>query len=197
VDLGILRRTDEAWTSDNTDARDRLAIQHGYAQVYPPQTMAAWVTDVPNFLTGRSVPLRFRFHVAMSGVLGVGGDLPQWSDAELAEATALIARYKRIRPVVQHGQLYRLRPPEGDGLSSVQYVTADGTESVVFFYLPAPHYGRGPHPVPLRGLDPAARYRDEATGAVYHGAVLLGQGVRPDLPAGDYASAILHLVRAG
>jgi alpha-galactosidase len=153
------------------------------------------VTDVPNFLTGRSVPLRFRYHVAMSGVLGVGGDLPQWSGAELAEATELIARYKRIRPVVQHGLLYRLRAPEGDGLSSVQYVAADGSESVVFFYLPAPHYGRGQHPVPLRGLDPAARYRDAETGAVHHGAVLLGQGVRPDLPKGDYASAILHLVR--
>jgi alpha-galactosidase len=195
VDLGILRRTDEAWTSDNTDALDRLAIQYGYAQVYPVQTMAAWVTDVPNFLTGRAVPLRFRFHVAMSGVLGVGGDLPQWSESDLAEAAELIAQYKRIRHVVQHGELYRLRPPARDGVSAVQYVSRDGTESVAFFYLPAPQFGRLPHPVPLRGLDPAARYRDERTGEVHHGAVLLGHGVHPFLPMGDYASAITHLVR--
>ncbi|HKT05808.1 MAG TPA: alpha-galactosidase [Rugosimonospora sp.] len=195
VDLGILRRTDEAWTSDNTDASDRLHIQYGYSQVYPAQTMAAWVTDVPNFLTGRSVPLRFRFHVAMSGVLGVGGNLPLWTDAELAEATALIEQYKRIRPVVQHGELYRLRPPHGDGLSTVQYVAVDGAESVAFFWLPAPHFGRAPHLVPLRGLDPAARYRDADTGEVHHGAVLLGHGVRPQLPTGDYASTVLHLVR--
>jgi alpha-galactosidase len=195
VDLGILRRTDEAWTSDNTDARDRLSIQYGYTQVYPAQTMAAWVTDVPNFLTARSVPLRFRFHVAMSGVLGVGGDLPQWSEAELAEAAELIAQYKRIRPVVQHGAAYRLRPPDGDGLSALQYVSADGTESVAFFWLPAPHFGRVPHPVALRGLDPAARYREEGSGTIHHGAVLLGHGLRPPLPAGDYASTIVHLVR--
>ncbi len=195
VDLGILARTDEAWTSDNTDAYDRLTIQHGYAQIYPAGTMAAWVTDVPNFLTGRTVPLRFRFHVAMAGVLGVGGDLPQWTDAELAEATELIALYKRIRPVVQHGDLYRLRPPAGDQLSAVQYVAEDGTATVLFAYLPAPHLGRTPHPVRLRGLDPAARYRDAATGLEYDGAVLLGHGLRPELPTGDYASAVVHLLR--
>jgi alpha-galactosidase len=195
VDLGILARTDEAWTSDNTDAYDRLAIQHGYAQIYPAGTMAAWVTDVPNFLTGRSVPLRFRFHVAMAGVLGVGGDLPKWTDAELAEATELIAQYKRIRSVVQHGDLYRLRPPAGDALSAVQYVAGDGSATVLFTYLPAPHLGRTPHPVRLRGLDPAARYRDQATGQEYDGAVLLGHGLRPDLPAGDYGSAVTHLLR--
>jgi alpha-galactosidase len=195
VDLGILRRTDEAWTSDNTDALDRLTIQHGYGQIYPAATMAAWVTDVPNFLTGRSTPLRFRFHVAMAGVLGVGGNLTTWSEGELGEAADLIAQYKRIRPIVQHGLLHRLAPPSGDGLRAVQYVTGDGGESVLFCWRPAPHFGRAPHPVRLRGLDPAARYRDEATATVYDGAVLLGHGLRPALPAGDYSSVVVHLVR--
>ena len=58
-DLGMLSRTDEVWISDNTDAADRVAIQHGYSQLYPARTMAAWVTDSPNFLTGRRLPLRF------------------------------------------------------------------------------------------------------------------------------------------
>lgn len=194
VDLGILRRTDEVWPSDNTDARDRLSIQHGYGQIYPTVTMAAWVTDVPNFLTGRAVPLRFRFHVAMAGVLAIGGNLPEWTDEERAEAGRLVAQYKRIRPVVQHGDVHRLLPPS-DGLSATQYVAADGAESVVFFWLPAPRFGREAAPVRLRGLDAAARYRDEATGEVQHGAVLLGHGLRPQLPSGDYASAVVHLVR--
>ncbi|MCZ9339038.1 alpha-galactosidase, partial [Streptomyces sp. TRM76130] len=45
VDLGILSRTDQVWTSDNTDPADRLAIQHGFGQVHPARVMAAWVTD--------------------------------------------------------------------------------------------------------------------------------------------------------
>jgi alpha-galactosidase len=195
VDLGILRRTDEVWPSDNTDAYDRLSIQHGYGQIYPAGTMGAWVTDVPNFLTGRSVPLRFRFHVAMAGALAIGGDLPQWSEQELAEAAALVAQYKRIAPVVQHGRLFRLVPPADDGRCAIQYVARDGRASAVFYWLPAPRLGRTVAPVRLRGLDPAGRYRDEATGDVHHGAVLLGYGLRPALPPGDYASAIVELVR--
>jgi alpha-galactosidase len=195
VDLGVLRRTDEVWPSDNTDALDRLRIQHGYGQVYPTATMAAWVTDVPNFLTGRTVPLRFRFHVAMAGALAIGGDLPEWTDEERAEAARWVALYRRIARVVQHGDLYRLAPPDRDGLVAVQYAAPDAGESVVFCWLPAPHFGRAVPVVRLRGLDPAARYRDEETGRMYHGAVLLGYGLRPELPPGDYASTVIHLVR--
>ncbi len=36
VDLGILGLTDEVWTSDNTDAYDRLLIQNGFTYAYTP-----------------------------------------------------------------------------------------------------------------------------------------------------------------
>ena len=71
IDLGILQRVDEVWTSDNTDAFDRLRIQEGFTQAYAPKIMSAWVTDVPN-MNGRSTPLAFRFLVAMQGALGIG-----------------------------------------------------------------------------------------------------------------------------
>jgi alpha-galactosidase len=195
VDLGILRRTDEVWTSDNTDALDRLAIQHGFSQVYPAAVMAAWVTDSPNFLNGREVPLRFRFHVAMAGVLAIGGDLPDWSEPDLAEAARWTALYKRIRPTVQHGRQYRLLAPGGPGPSAVQYVADDGAHTVLFVYHPAPAFGRYTEPVRLRGLDPGARYRDEDTGSEYDGAALIVRGITPDLPPGDYASAVVTLTR--
>ena len=35
VDLGILARTDQVWTSDNTDALDRIRIQEGCSLAYP------------------------------------------------------------------------------------------------------------------------------------------------------------------
>src|SRR5690606_41536865 len=79
VDLGMLARTDQAWTSDNTDPVDRITIQHGYGQVYPAVTMGAWASDSPNPLHRRVTPLRFRFHVAMAGALRLSGDAPAWS----------------------------------------------------------------------------------------------------------------------
>ncbi len=75
LDLVMLARTDQVWASDNTDAVDRLTIRSGFTQLYAPGVLVAWVTDIPNPLTGRWLSLRFRFHVAMAGVLGLGGNL--------------------------------------------------------------------------------------------------------------------------
>src|SRR5207302_1704014 len=78
IDLGILQRVDIIWTSDDTEAFDRLRIQEGFTQAYAPKLMSAWVTDVPN-MNGRSTPLQFRFLVAMQGALGIGANLNRWS----------------------------------------------------------------------------------------------------------------------
>ncbi|MEI7770608.1 MAG: alpha-galactosidase, partial [Chloroflexales bacterium] len=68
ADLGILAFADQIWPSDNTEPAARLQIQEGFSQVFPANTMEAWVTDMgPRYL-----PLSFRFHVSMCGSLGVG-----------------------------------------------------------------------------------------------------------------------------
>ncbi|MBK6011583.1 alpha-galactosidase [Streptomyces sp. MBT53] len=192
IDLGILSRTDQVWTSDNTDPLDRLAIQHGFSQIHPARVMAAWVTDSPNTqLNDRVSSLRFRFVSAMAGVLGVGGDLSEWTGEELAEAREWIALYKEIRPLVQRGDLYRLRPPTG-GLSAVQYTRGD--ESVVLALLQAQHYGEPVPALRLRGLDPTASYECLETGEVHRGAVLLHHGLRTGL-RGDLDATVLRLRR--
>ncbi|MEU9467510.1 alpha-galactosidase [Streptomyces avermitilis] len=192
IDLGIMARTDQVWTSDNTDPLDRLAIQHGFSQIHPARVMAAWVTDSPNTqLNGRVSTLRLRFVSAMAGVLGVGGDLAEWSEQDLAEARDWVSLYKEIRPVVQRGDLYRLRPPTG-GLSAVQYVHGD--EAVVLAWLQAQHYGEPVAPLRLRGLDPAATYECRETGEVHRGAVLLHHGLRTGL-RGDLDATVIRLRR--
>lgn len=192
IDLGVMARTDQVWTSDNTDPLDRLAIQHGFSQIHPARIMAAWVTDSPNnLLNGRVSSLRFRFVSSMAGVLGVGGDLTTWSAEELAEARDWVELYKEIRPVVQQGDLYRLRPPEG-GLSAVQYVLGD--EAVVLAWLQAQHHGVRPAPLRLRGLDPMGVYEWVGTGEVYRGAVLLHHGLDAGL-RGDLDATVIRLRR--
>jgi len=199
VDLGILRYTDEVWPSDNTDALDRLNIQYGFTHAYTPETMVAWVTDVPNFADGRSIPLEFRFLVMMQGALGIGGNLNKWTDEDLATATRLTAFYKQIRETVQHGNLYRLVSPlEGDA-SQVEYVSQNGSEAVVFAYLHSQRYGMDYPAVELQGLDPnaiykimpldAQKYRGPETAT---GAWLMSSGLQLNL-SGDYAATAIRM----
>ena len=201
VDLGILRYTDEVWPSDNTDALDRLAIQDGFTHAYTPETMAAWVTDVPNFLDRRSIPLQFRFIVAMQGALGIGGNLNHWTPEEMELGAKLTAFYKEVRTTVQHGRLYRLNSGENKEASQVEYVSEDGSQAAVFAYLHSQHYGLAYPVIHLEGLQPQAKYRiralDPATyagEATVSGAVLMNSGVSLRL-SGDYASTALILER--
>jgi alpha-galactosidase len=90
ADLGILCLADQIWVSDNTHATARLGIQEGFSQVFPANTMEAWVTDAEH----GSVPLRFKMHVSMCGSLGVGGHLLNWTEEDRAEAAHWIAVYK-------------------------------------------------------------------------------------------------------
>ncbi|HEY8590039.1 MAG TPA: alpha-galactosidase [Naasia sp.] len=187
VDLGMLRRTHQVWTSDNTDALDRIPIQRGYSYVYPPQTMSAWVTDVPNFLTKRSTPLRFRFHAAMRGVLGIGGDLRRLGPEAIGEHRELVAEYTRIRPAVQQGRMHRLEGLDERGVDAVQYTSADGSLAAVLLLAPSAAFGPQHLRVRLRGLDPDGVYRHG--GREVSGALLMDAGVR-FVATGDYSSAL-------
>jgi alpha-galactosidase len=202
-DLATLSRFDQSWPSDNTDALERLAIQEGYAFIHAPQTMSCWVTDSPGYLSKRPIPLRFRFHTAMTGVLALGGRLGEWSPAEFAEAAGYLSRYLEIRDTVQLGRRYRLdAPPPGSTnygaprpeRTALCCVAADGSQVVVFVFAQTVRQDCADPPLRLRGLDPAARYRDVDTGIDYGGAFLTGHGLRP-LLAGDYASELVVLSR--
>jgi alpha-galactosidase len=199
VDLGILRRTDEVWPSDNTDALDRLTLQDGFTHAYSPAIMMAWVTDVPNGMNGRSVPLKFRFLVAMNGSLGVGGNLNKWTPEEMQAATGFVAYYKRVRSTVQRGALYRLIAPEGSEFSANEYVSTDGRQAVLFAFLHSQRFNTPFPTVFLRGLDEDAVYRVQAIdpGQVQQvgsasGAYLMHHGIDLKL-RGDYDSTSVVL----
>jgi alpha-galactosidase len=158
VDLGILARTDQVWTSDNTDALDRVRIQEGYSLAYPARAMEAWVTHTKNHQTGRVSPLSLRFDVAMRGALGIGANLNELDEAELAEYASYIAFYKRMRHVIQNGDLYRLQRLEEFGASVIEYVLPDGSEAVYSVAVKEHQLGWFRPTPPLQGLNPQATY---------------------------------------
>jgi alpha-galactosidase len=200
VDLGMLQRVEQVWTSDNTEALDRLRIQEGFTLAYTPKVMMAWVTDVPN-MNGRVTPLRFRFLTAMQGSLGIGGNLDHWSEADAKLATEMVAWYKRVRPTVQEGDLYRLLSPSTDGAAVNQYVARDGKQAVVFAARQSQQYLRALPTVLLRGLVPEAVYRVDRLDdkladkpAALSGAALMERGLTFDL-RGDFDATAVVLER--
>lgn len=197
VDLGILRRVEQTWTSDNTDALSRVFIQYGHSLAYAPRTMVDWVTDVPNF-DGRSTPLKFRFMVAMMGTLGIGSNLNKFSAEDTAYAKKMIALYKRIRGTVQMGGVYRLLSPYDGEMTATQYVSGDGRQSVLIALLRSQLYGRIFPPVRLEALDDKATYvvenEDGKALGTYSGAYLRNQGLQLTL-TGDYDGTVVVLTR--
>ncbi|AEY85525.1 alpha-galactosidase [Streptomyces hygroscopicus subsp. jinggangensis 5008] len=179
IEHATLARTDVVWPSDNTAPLDRLTIQYGFLHAHAPHVMSSWVTDAPGIFDPRPRSLAFRFVTAMCGVLGIGADLRAWAAGQRAEAAHWIARYKEVRDVVHHGEVHLLGSPQ-EPTCGVQYVTGERT------VVAALSTGRldGAPLVPgraarlrLRALDPAARYRDDATGRDYSGAHLLHYGL--------------------
>ncbi|MBE2238972.1 MAG: alpha-galactosidase [Caldilineaceae bacterium] len=191
VDLGILRYVEDFWMSDNVDPLDNLLMYEGYSMAYAPKAKMMWVND-PFHWTNRAPSLTFRFHQAMTGALGVGANLLRWSAEEMTEAREHIAMYKRIRPIVQHGRLYRLASLREGDWAAFQYVGADDKETVVLVFLQASRFGASRRWLRLQGLAPDAQYRIEGAETVLSGAALMARGVQIEL-RGDLQSTLLHL----
>ncbi|MEV4495595.1 alpha-galactosidase [Micromonospora arborensis] len=163
TDLAMAARADVFWPSDNTGPLDRLAIQYGFLHANAPHLLSSWVTDAPGLFDPRPRTLAFRFVLAMAGVLGIGADIRAWTAAERAEAAGWIARYKEIRDVVTHGDVHLIGGPD-QARCAVQYTAPDARQVVVLAWHTGRLDGAGllpsrPVRLPLRGLDPAARYR--------------------------------------
>lgn len=158
AELGALEHFDMAWTSDNTDPVDRLAIQYGYSMLYPSKCMRAWVTDWNNDCRPNSLDLRFAS--SMQGSLSIGADLTRFSEEELEKCKQYISLYKEIRNTVQFGNIYRLKNYKENGFYATQFVSKDKSESVVFIISGAEaHFNKQWKMLSLRGLDENKMYK--------------------------------------
>jgi alpha-galactosidase len=163
-DPGMLHYMPQTWTSDNTDAIERLKIQWGTSLVYPLSSMGAHVSSCPNHQTGRSTPLGTRFNVSMFGAFGYELDATQFSEEEKQEVKKQVEFVKENRSLLQFGSFYRLITPFEGNDTSWMVAGEDGREAIVAFYrtlaMPNPSLKR----IRLQGLNPDTLYKIEAAG---------------------------------
>jgi alpha-galactosidase len=179
-DPGMLAFAPQTWTSDQTDAIERLKIQWGTSLAYPVSSMAAHVSAVPNHQVGRVTPLQTRAAVAFFGVLGYELDPTALTPDERTQVAEQVAYYKERRELFQRGRFVRLRSPfEGDCNETAWLtVSADRRRAVVGHYRVLSRPNPGPSRLRLRGLDPAASYRVAAWPAAEDGVAGANAGVR-------------------
>lgn len=195
-DPGMLHYTPQFWCSDNTDAIARLRIQHGTSLVYPPCTMGAHISAVPNHQLHRTTSMKTRGNVALAGQFGFELDLTKLDAADLADAKELTAQAKLTRHLLRHGDLHRLLDPHAGNTSAWMLVSADRDEAVVTAVLTLAEPNWRLPALRLRGLDPTATYR------CVHGPVGEWRGdqlMELGLPLGglhqDFESLRWHLKR--
>ena len=156
---GILPWFDEFWTSDNNDALQRVYMQWGTSYFFPAIAMASHISASPNHQTFRRIPTKFRADVAMSGRLGLEMQPKDMNEDDRAVCAQAIADYKKIRPIVQFGDLYRLKSPfDKQGVASLMYVTHEKDDAVFFWWKTETFMNQQLPRIPMAGLDPEKLY---------------------------------------
>lgn len=134
-DPAMLYFAPQTWTSDDTDASERVKIQYGTSMVYPVVSMGSHVSAVPNHQLLRTTPLETRGNVAYFGTFGYELDLNLLSDEDIEMVKKQIAFMKQYRGLIQvEGDFYRLLSPFAGNDAAWMVVSRDQTEAIAGFY---------------------------------------------------------------
>ena len=156
---GVLPWFDEFWTSDNTDALQRIYMQWGTSYFFPAIAMASHISATPNHTVYRTTSLKFRCDVACSGRLGMEIQPKNMTDQEKDFCRRVISDYKSVRPVVQFGDIYRLTSPyDNQGFASMMYVSQAKDKAVFYWWRIANFYDQHFPRAIMAGLDPDRMY---------------------------------------
>lgn len=194
-DAGMLYYMPQVWTSDDTDAIERLKIQHGTSMVYPNVTMGCHVSAVPNHQAHRITPLTTRGTVAMSGNFGYELDITKLSNEEKEIMQEQINFYKEVRNTIQFGNLYRLANPFEDNDVAWMYVSKDQKEVVVNLVRQHATVNRSFSSLRLRRLDKDASYEIIGENLTLGGDILMNIGLNVPMFEGDFASKTWRLIK--
>ncbi len=192
-DPAMLYFSPQIWTSDDTDAIERLKIQYGTSLCYPASAMGAHVSDCPNHTVGRTTPFATRGDVALVGTFGYELDVTKIPQADREAIPGQIAKFHRFNPLVRTGDQYRIGNLYADSsFDAWMFVAKDKSEALFTFVqvLARPNYPS--RSIKLKGLDPKKTYEIEETGQRVSGRTLMNAGILVGT-YGDFTSKTLYL----
>lgn len=198
-DPGMLYYAPQAWTSDDTDAMERVKIQYGTSYVYPLSCMGAHVSEVPNQQVGRVTPFETRGNVAQFGMFGFELDLGKLTEVERNFVRNQVIFAKKHRKLMMTGVFYRLKSPFLENDSAWIVVSEDKKEAIVGFYRMFGQPNEGWIRLRLAGLDESMDYCSKESGSIWYGGdelMHVGMVIKKDSLSnygGDYSSKVIYL----
>lgn len=185
-DPGMMYYAPQCWTSDDTDAIERLKIQYGTSFVYPVSSMGAHVSAIPNHQLFRNTPIETRANVAYFGTFGYELDINQLDTETLNKVKEQIAFMKENRELFQFGTFYRLKSPFEGNVTAWMVVSKDQEEAIVGYYRPLQLSNSSYEKITLQGLDPNKLYHVSCHDKLLYGDVLMSFGlITSDASSGE------------
>ena len=176
-DPGMLYYAPQGWTSDDSDAVERIRIQYGTSYCYPVSSMGTHVSVVPNHQINRITPLYTRANVAYFGTFGYELDLNALTADEQEEVKGQIAFMKQYRRLFQFGTFYRLQSPFENNTSAWMVVNDDRTEAIVGWYRVLNGINLPYTRLHLEGLAEDVPYTINGESAIHYGSELMHAGL--------------------
>ncbi|WP_076459199.1 alpha-galactosidase [Limosilactobacillus caccae] len=133
-DAGMLYYAPQAWTSDDSDAIERLKIQTGTSYCYPTSSMGAHVSVSPNEQLQRQTPLKTRADVAYFGAFGYELDLNSLPETDRQQIKQQVAFMKKYRQIFQFGTFYRLKTPFDSNIVAWLAVSPDKKQAIMGYF---------------------------------------------------------------
>ncbi|HIQ95895.1 MAG TPA: alpha-galactosidase [Candidatus Limivivens merdigallinarum] len=185
-DAGMLYYAPQAWTSDDTDAVERLKIQYGSSYGYPISSIGSHVSASPNHQLNRETPLYTRANVAYFGTFGYELDLNKLTQQEQEEVKEQIRFMKKYRETLQFGTFYRLKSPFEGNVTAWMCVSQDRKQAIVGWYRVLNEVNRSFSRIRLAGLEEEWLYELEGTGEAHYGDELMNVGlITSDAASGE------------
>lgn len=176
-DPGILYYAPQGWTSDDTDAVERLKIQYGTSYCYPVSSMGSHVSVSPNHQLNRETPLYTRANVAYFGTFGYELDLNKLTEEEQKEVKEQIAFMKEYRELFQFGTFHRLSSPFENNITAWMSVSEDKKTAIVGWYRVLNPVNDSYTRLKLCGLLEDVEYTIEGQKGTFFGDELMNLGI--------------------
>ena len=176
-DPGLLYYAPQTWTSDNTDAIERLKLQYSTSMVYPLSSMGSHVSASPNHQVLRNTSIETRANVAYFGTFGYELDVNKLSEEEKDAIKAQVEFFKDHRELIQKGDFYRLLSPYEGNMTSWMVVSNNKEEALLGLYQILAGVNLGFFRLKLIGLNEEYEYEVDGREETYFGDELMNVGL--------------------